>query len=53
LLSIEPAEIIINAVNGLNENHGKCGKVGVLIDYENSRACDENYLTASDSQTMK
>jgi hypothetical protein len=52
-MSIESEEIIINDFNGLNKNHGKCGKVWVLIGYENSRACDENYLTASDSQTMK
>jgi hypothetical protein len=53
MLSIESAVTIINDVNGLDKNHGKCGKVGVLILHENSRAFEENYFTSSDSQTMK
>jgi len=50
MLSIESAVTIINDVNGLDKNHEKCGKVGVLVNHENSRASEENYLSYSHSQ---
>jgi len=52
LLSIESAEINFYDVNGLDKNHGKCGKVGVLNRNEKSRACDENFLSYSHNQSQ-
>ncbi len=52
MLSIESAVTIINDVNGLDKNQGKCGKVGVLVNYENSRASEENLLSYSHSQSQ-
>ena len=51
-LAIQRTKYFINDINGLDENNGKCGKVGVLIDYENSRACDENFVSYSHSQSQ-
>ena len=52
-LVIQRTKYFINDINGLAANHGKCGKVGILILHENTAASEENYFTTSDSQTMK